>query len=115
MKIDEKMNGGPLPYDKSTCPACLRKYRFVLGLGDKLPTGGYMCHAWSPQEKPKNPVQSFILDPDAAPESYKVLFTAHSCSHLSQHTISSPLDCLFGSELQDKLAEMYTEGYAAWN
>lgn len=55
-------------------------------------------------DKPKNPVQSFIFDPDAAPESYKVLFTAHSCSHLSQHTISSPLDCLFGAELQDKLA-----------
>lgn len=115
MKIDEKMNGGPLPYDKSKCPACLRQYRFVLGLGNKLPTGGYLCHAWSPTEKPKNPVQSFILDPDAEPGTYRTLTLSHSAEYLSQNTIVSPLDCLFGEELQNKLAEMYTDGYAAWN
>lgn len=115
MKIDEKMNNGPLPFDKSTCPACLRKFRFVLGMGNKLPTGEWLCHAWSPQEKPKNPVQSFLFNPDAAPGRYKVIFTAHSCAYLSQNTTSSPFDCLFGEELQDKLAEMYTDGFAAWN
>lgn len=115
MKITPEMNGGPLPHDKSKCPACLRKYRFVLGLGDKMPTGGYICHAWSPLDKPKNPVQSFILDPDTEPGRYRTVSRSHSCAYLSANTISSPLDCLFGEELQDKLAEMFTDGYAAWN
>lgn len=115
MKITEKMNNGPLPYDKSTCPACLRKYRFVLGMGNKLPSGEWLCHAWSPQEKPKNPVQSFIFDPDSEPGKYKTVFISRSAQYLSANTITSPFDCLFGAELQEKLAEMFIDGYAAWN
>lgn len=115
MKIDEKMNNGPLPYDKSTCPGCLRKYKFVLGLGERLPSGEYLCHAWSPQDKPKRPVQSFLFSPDGEPGKYKTVYLSHSAQYLSANTVVSPLDCLFGAELQDKLAEMYADGYAAWN
>ena len=115
MKITPSQNNGPLPYDKSKCPACLRSYRFALGLGHKLPDGRYLCHAWTPQEKPKNPVQSFIFDPDAAPGTYETYHLARSTVYLSANTITSPLDVLHGAALAEKLQEMYQDGYAAWN
>lgn len=115
MKITPAQNGGPLPYDKSKCPAALRSFRFALGLGPQMPDGRYLCHAWSPQEKPKNPVQSFLFDPDAAPGQYFTIFQSHSTAYLSQNTITSPLDVLFGERLEEKLQEMYQDGYAAWN
>ena len=31
------------------------------------------------------------------------------------NTITSPLDVLFGERLEEKLQEMYQDGYAAWN
>ena len=107
------MNGGPLPYGNSKCPACLRTYNNVLALGHKLPDGTHICYAYSPQSKPKQPVCTFIFNPDAPAEA-KIISEAHSATHLSPHTIINPLDFLFGEERANKLQEMYNDGYAAW-
>lgn len=114
MKIDEKMNGGPLPYNKSTCPAALRKFQFALGLGPQLEDGTYICYAWAPQDKPKNPVQEFIFNADAETGKYHVIKSAHCNLYLSANSVVSPLDCTFGAELEAKLQEMFNDGYAAW-
>ncbi|MBO5863439.1 MAG: hypothetical protein J6Q59_04140 [Paludibacteraceae bacterium] len=115
MKIDEKLNGGPLPYNKSICPAELRGYTFALGLGPQLASGEYECFAWAPKDKPKHPVQVFLFNADAASGKYRIVNSAHSNMYLSANAVVSPLDCLFGAELEAKLEEMFRDGYAAWN
>lgn len=113
MKITPQMNGGPLPYGNSKCPACLRQYANVLALGHQLPDGTYICYAYSPQEKPKNPVCTFIFNPDA-PAAARIIQESPSCTHLSANTIINPLDILYGDERAAKLQEMFNDGYAAW-
>ena len=114
MKVTPEMNGGQLPYDNSKLPACLRSYRAVLALGRQLADGSYICYAYSPQKKPKNPVCTFYFNPDTAPGTYKVIHEPHSVSHLTANPVFNPLDFLFGQELRDKLQEMYEDGFACW-
>ena len=109
MKITPEMNGGPLPYGNQKCPACLRNFDSVLALGHKLNDGTFICYAFSPKQKPKQPVCSFIFDPDKT--HYKTIFEAHSSL---TGAVFNPLDFLFGDELVDKLLEMWQDGYAAW-
>lgn len=112
MKITPEMNGGSLPYGNQKCPACLRNYSSVLALGHAFSDGSYICYAFSPQQKPKNPVATFIFHPDR-PNTY-TLYEAESAVKLSANTVLNPLDFLFGNELTDKLTEMWQDGYAAW-
>lgn len=112
MIVTEEMNGGPLPYGKGKCPACLRKYASVLARGPQLPDGTFVCYAYSPQEKPKNPVCSFVFDPDRI--SIVKLEECESSIKLSANTVLNPLDFLFGEERAAKLQEMYEDGFAAW-
>lgn len=112
MKITPEMNGGALPYGRWKCPACLRNYSSVLALGTECADGSYICYAFSPKQKPKNPVATFIFHPDK-PHTYTI-YEAGSSAHLSANTVLNPLDFLFGNELTDKLTEMWQDGYSAW-
>ncbi len=114
MKITPEMNGGSLPYPGGgKLPACLRKYKAVLAVGRKLDDGTLLCYAFSPQQKPKNAVCSFIFNPDREP-SVRIFNEDRSASVLSANTVFNPLDFLFGEERALKLQEMYEDGWAAW-
>ena len=114
MKVTPEMNGGSLPYPGGgKLPACLKKYNSVLAVGGRLEDGTLLCYAYSPKQKPKNPVCSFIFNPDCEP-SVRIFNECRSASVLSAATVINPLDTLFGEERAEKLQEMYVDGFAAW-
>ena len=112
MKITPEMNGGHLPYGKWKLPSCLKKYHAALALGSQNADGSFTCYAFTPDQKPKNPVAVFLFHPDRP--GVVVVNETHSAQHLSPNTISNPLDFLHGDELTEKLVEMWQDGYAAW-